>query len=106
MSLPLRGINPYFLISQIAGRIRGPYLTIIGFSPGTKIPGADIQKTALGTPTLNILFLVLKFEQELIFWFGPYLREWFLKDIAKDMFSPELIGMNITIPGYTANTQT
>ena len=54
------------LIRQIAGRIRGPYVTAYGLGPNSEITAADVKPTAGGTASFDVLFLYFKFAQQLI----------------------------------------
>ncbi len=58
-------LQAYLLIRQIAGRIRGPYIAVIGLGPGPEVPAADRQESTPGTAAGDMGLFVLQPGQKL-----------------------------------------
>jgi hypothetical protein len=93
-----------FFIGQVAGRIRGPYVTAYSLSANAEIAAADVQPTAGGAATFNVLLFLLELAQQFIGSIHPDFRKRPVFDIAEAAVTPELISVNLAIPAYASDT--
>ena len=74
-----------------------------GFGSGSKVAAADFQKAALGATAFHVVFFIFEAAQKFYARVVPNFAERALKNIAEDMFAPELIGVDIAVPGNAAD---
>ena len=97
-------IQSNFIIGKIAGGVGRPEIVGGGLGADAKITITNIQETAGGTTIFEIRLAIFQFGHKGVADVGPYFREFSLADVTETMMSPELVGMNRTVPTDTADT--
>jgi hypothetical protein len=93
----------YFLIRQVTGRIRSPYITADRFRSHSKIAAADVEPPAVGTSPLDMFLFFFQLLHQFIGSVGPDFGKGALPDIAEAEMPPELIGIDLAIPTDTTD---
>ena len=93
-----------FIIGKIAGGVGRPEIVGGGLGTDAKVTITNIQETAGSTTTFEIRLAIFQFGHKGVADVGPYFREFSLADVTETMMSPELVGMNRTVPTDTADT--
>ena len=96
-------LDAYFLIRQIAGRVRRPQIIGHGFGPHSEIACADVQPLAGSAAAFHMLLLVFEFCHHRMGKIRPDLAEGFLQNVSKAEVSPELIRMHGPVPADAAD---